>query len=72
MVTSDELAFVTWRFKGVAFMAARNADGYGIADATGNYYGAWQDANNFRRLQQAGDNGADPIGKIHSVSVRSL
>jgi hypothetical protein len=69
--SEKEQAFVTWKFQGIAFIAARNGDGYGIADAAGNYYGAWQDPGNFRRLQRAGDSDSRPIGKLSGISVRA-
>jgi hypothetical protein len=73
VLLADERAFfISWRFRGLDYIGARNGDGYGIADVTGNYYGAWQDVKNFRRLQRAGDNGAKAIGKISSISVRSV
>lgn len=71
-MTDERVFFVAWRCQGMEYVAARNGDGYGIADAVGNYYGAWQDVKNFRRLQRVGDNGAKPIGKISSISVRSV
>lgn len=71
-LTEDERAFfVSWRCRGMDYMAARNGDGYGIADAIGNYYGAWQDVKNFRRLQQVRDPSSKPIGRIECISVRS-
>lgn len=63
--------FSTWKHQGVAFIAARTADGYSVADANGGYYGAWQNFEEFRRRQRNGDQSAAPIGRVSSISVRA-
>ena len=62
MSLNTDKAFVTWRFKGVRFLAVENGSSTTVLDENGVSYGTWFTAESFRKRQRNGEPDL-PIGK---------